>query len=135
VRRLLLVAALLTGCAGDPVTEGVSTAASSEPCRPAPAVTGTPPAVAPDLPSGAVLTELGPDVVGGRVEAPLDEVVAGFRAALERDGNVLTGVEDEGRAVRLRWFGVRGAGTVSVAGLPCPRGSTGFSVRVTQGAG
>ena len=136
MRRLLpLLALVLAACADGPtVVDGTSTLSTGAPCAAAPAVPGAPPAGAPELPTGSVLTEVAPDVVSGRAPGEVADVAAQVRAAIERAGYVLVREEDEGRGVRLGWFGVRGAGTVSLARSTCPPGTTAFSVRVTQQA-
>ena len=135
MHRLLLPVLLLTACAGPPTVQDGASTREGPTCTPAPAVSGTPPALVPPLPAGAVLTEVGSDVVSARVERPLDAVVAELRASLEGDGWVVTREEDEQRAVRLGFFGVRGSGTASLAALSCPPASTALSVRVVQVAG
>ena len=41
-------------------------------------------------------------------------------------------LEDEGRAVLIGFFGAAAEGTLTVAELICPRGSTGFTVAVRR---
>ena len=137
MRRLLLpVLLLVAGCGVPPaVVEGRSSVESGAACVPAPAVATPPPAGLPELPEGTTLTAVGDGTVSGRVPAPVAEVVEHFRAAMDRAGYVVQREEDEGRAVRLGFFGARGDATLDVALLTCPVGSTGFTLAVRTTGG
>ena len=133
MRRLLVVPLLVAGCAAQPPpsgAEGRSVAESGRPCVPPSPVVGTPPAGLPELPPGAVLTALGPDRASARIEGEIDDVVARLKRAFDRAGYVVQREEDEGRSVRLAFFGAAGDATLTVAQLTCPKGSTGFTVVV-----
>ena len=130
LRALPLLVVLLAGCASSPplVTEGESAVESGEPCRPASPVATPLPSAFPTPPAGADLTLVEAGTVSGRVAQPFDDVVAHWKAAFDRAGYVLQREEDEGRAVRLAFFGARGDAELVVATLTCPAGSTGFTV-------
>lgn len=124
-----------TGCGGSSpaAVEGTSTQESGAPCQvPSPLPSAPPVPAGLALPAGSVLTATGPVAgsasVTGRVEAPVDEVLAHFRDAVDAAGFVLQRDEDEGRAGELAFFGARGNGQVTVSRLTCPRGATGFTV-------
>lgn len=137
-RLLLGVVLLVPGCAAQPPPSVVQGRSSAEPgvsCAPAPPVDDRLPAGFPVPPPAAVLTAVARGSVTGRVPAALDDVVAHFRSALDRAGWVVQREEDEGRAVLLGFFGARGEGTLTVAELTCPAGSTGFTVTVAQPPG
>lgn len=139
VTRVLLPAALLllTACSADPapttVVEGRSTQVPGRACAP-PSPLPSPPPQAVPLPPGAAVTAYasrdGQSVLTGRTADSVDEVLAHFRTTLEREGYVLSRDEDEGRAGELGFFGARADGTVTVARLTCPRGQTGFTLRL-----
>ena len=86
------------------------------------------------LPPGSVVTTYGgtADTVTltGRVEAPVEQVLTHFRSAVERAGFVLQRDEDEGRSGELGFFGARADGTLAIAKLTCPTGTTGFTLRL-----
>lgn len=110
------------------MSEGESAVESGLPCRPAAPVPGPLPSGVPSPPPGTVLTLASGTTASGRVAAPLDEVVEHFRTAFDRAGYVVQREEDEGRAVRLAFFGAGGDADLTVATLTCPAGSTGFTV-------
>lgn len=138
-RALLLVPLLLLGCGeqrSPSAVEGTSTAESGRPCVAAPAVDTPLPQGFPEPPPSSVLTAVSGSSVSGRVEAPIEAVVAHFTAAFDRAGYVVQREEDEGRAVRLGFFGgSRGDASLDVATLTCPSGSTGFTMTVRTAAG
>ena len=137
MRRTTAALALLavTAC-GDPsptAVDGTSTQESGAACRPSEPLPSLPPVPADlALPPGSVLTDARPlgggTSVTGRVEAPVEQVLAHFRGAVDAAGFVLQRDEDEGRAGELAFFGARGSGQVTVGRLTCPRGATGFTV-------
>ena len=128
--RALPLVVLLAGCASSPplVTEGESAVESGEPCRPASPVPGPLPSGFPPPPAGSDLTLIEPGTASGRVALPFGDVVAHWKAAFDRAGYVVQRQEDEGRAVRLAFFGAKGDADLVVATLTCPAGSTGFTV-------
>lgn len=135
VAVLVLVAAL-TGCGDEPspaAVEGTSVVESGPPCPVPSALPSAPPVPAGlPLPAGSEVTAYGTaagtPALTGRVDAPVEQVLAHFRAAVEQAGFVVQRDEDEGRAGELGFFGARGDGTVTVSRLTCPRGVTGFTV-------
>ena len=137
-RGLLVLPLLLAGCGGTEVPSVVMGSSSAEPgasCAPAPAVDAELPDGYPLPPAGAELTAVAGGSVTGRVDDPVESAAAHFRAELERLGYVVQREEDEGRAVLIGFFGAAAEGTVTVAELTCPRGSTGFTVAVRRAAG
>lgn len=133
VLALALVAAAACGEPSPTAVEGTSTQEPGVACQAPEPLTSAPPVPADlALPAGAVLTDTRPlggsASVTGRVEAPVAEVLAHFRAAVDAAGFVLQRDEDEGRAGELAFFGARGTGQVTVSRLTCPRGATGFTV-------
>ena len=129
---VVLVALLVAGCGSDRplVVEGKSTVESGVACVPASPVPAPLPRGFPELPAGAILTAVSADEVSGRVAGDVEDVVAHFRAAVDRAGYVITRDEDEGRSAQLAFFGTRGDGTATIAALTCPSGSTGFTLRL-----
>ena len=128
--RALPLVVLLVGCASSPplVSEGESAVESGEPCRPASPVPDPLPSAFPSPPAGSDLTLVEAGTASGRVSLPFDDVLAHWKAAFDRAGYVVQREEDEGRAVRLAFFGARGDAELVVATLTCPAGSTGFTV-------
>ena len=136
MRALLVLPLLLAGCTTEPsVVEGRSSVEPGASCVPAPAVADGPSEGLPALPPGTTVTAAGKGTVSGRVPAPVDDVVEHFRAAMDRAGYVVQREEDEGRAVRLAFFGARGDATLDVALLTCPAGSAGFTLTVRTPGG
>lgn len=139
MRRLLLaLPLLLAGCSGADVPSVVLGSSSAEPgasCAPAPAVQAALPEGYPSPPPGAELTAVSDGSVTGRVSGPVDVTADHFRAELERRGYVVQREEDEGRAVLIGFFGAAAEGTLTIAELICPRGSTGFTVAVRRATG
>ena len=119
---------------------GTSVEESGAACAPASPLASVPP-VPQDLalPPGSLVTQHGGRsdalLLTGRVAAPVEDVLAHFRTALERAGFVLQRDEDEGRAGELGFFGARADGTVVVSRLTCPRGETGFTLSVRDAVG
>ena len=150
MRALLLLALVLgavTGCADEPepmplVQDGVSVVESSRPCEPPPAVTGPLPAGYPEgltFPEGTVVTyaveQDGSQVVTGRAQTGVSEVLQHFRQVAEPAGFLVTQDEDEGASGRLRLFGGASEADVIVVRRTCPMGTTGFTVTVRRTVG
>lgn len=141
---LLVTAVLLSACssapAGPPLSQdGVSVAESGNPCLPEPAVPGPLPAGYPEqlaLPPDTVITftaEQGDTLyVSGRVDADVATTLAHFRDLAEPAGFAVIRDEEEGAGGRLQLFGATSEVGVTVAMLPCPRGSAGFTVSVRR---
>jgi hypothetical protein len=131
---LLLLAVLLVGCGDAPplVSQGESRRESGLPCMPPSPVPGPLPSGLPAPPTGSLLTLVAPGTASGRVEAPLDDVVAHFKAVFDSAGYVVQREEDEGRAVRLAFFGAGGDASLTVATQTCPAGTTGFTLAVRR---
>ena len=137
MRRLLLVLPLLAaGCGEDRplVVEGRSIAESSAPCVAASPVADPLPRDFPQPPPGAVLTAVAPVQVTGRVDAEVEQVLAHFQAAVDAAGYIVQREEDEGRSAQLAFFGARNEGSIVIAAVGCPRGSTGFTMRLRSPA-
>ena len=141
---LLVTAVLVSACASAPAgpplsQEGVSVAESGNPCVPEPAVPGPLPTDYPAglaLPAGTVVTftaeQAGTSFVSGRVDADVATTLSHFRDLAEPAGFAVIRDEEEGAGGRLQLFGATSEVGVTVAMLPCPRGSAGFTVSVRR---